>query len=61
MDKSMLLFALNVIKTECGSHDSCESCPFKVESIIDRCGIRKDIPIEWNLLDDEPCDEQLIF
>lgn len=61
MDKSMLLFALNVIKDECHRHENCNGCPFNIQSVGDRCGIRKDIPNEWDLLDDEPCDEQLIF
>lgn len=65
MNKSMLLFALNVIKRECGNHTICESCPF---SIIDEelegiasCGIQDSIPNQWCLLDEEQCTEHLIF
>lgn len=63
MNKSMLLFALNVIRAECNSHSYCSDCPFYVRSDSDGkyCGIQKTTPIEWNLLDEEPCTDQLIF
>lgn len=64
MNKNTLLFALNVIKNECNRHNNCESCPFNTkDEDWDGCccGIRETMPGDWNLLDDEPCDEQLIF
>lgn len=59
MNKSMLLFALNVIKDECIKNEKCDNCPFYIPE--GGCGIRHSIPSEWSILDDEPCEEQLIF
>lgn len=59
MNKSMLLFALKMIRSECHKHNDCTGCPFSLND--NTCGIRQDVPSEWDLLDDEPCDEQLIF
>lgn len=65
MNKSMLLFALNVIKNECNRHEhSCASCPFCTkdeDGDVIYCGVRETMPSDWDLLEDKPCDEQLIF
>lgn len=63
MKKATLLLALKVIKNECISSYSCESCPF-YNPIPDEdisCGIRQNMPAGWRLIDDEPCEEKLMI
>lgn len=59
MSKSTLLYALTVIKSECVKHKYCEHCPFSNEE--SECLITHSTPNQWYLIDDEPCDEKLIF
>lgn len=63
MKKAILLLALKVIKNECISSYSCERCPF-YKSTPDEdtlCGIQQTMPAGWVLVDDEPCEEKLMF
>lgn len=58
--QSMLIFALDLIKQECLKYENCSSgCPFCVNG--NECGIRKDVPSCWYILDDDAHVEQLLF
>ena len=59
MNKSLLLFALHLIKAECCKHNCCnDSCPFCRE---EHCQILSKTPEEWDILETEPIVEKLLF
>lgn len=47
-----LLEALEVIKGECGNHDTCHDCPLRKDNVIlgkNNCSVSEINPMYWNL------------
>jgi hypothetical protein len=52
-ERQQIILALKIIKSECKNHARCEDCPLYSLEGISVCGVRKDMPRNWEINDNE--------